>query len=217
MNDSTKYTNIEKIIKENSHLTNRELAKRIGKSVSWLKSFKAFMNAEDKNKYKDSSNPIYKAIYNIWINDTEAQKKELEKDKLRKKIKELQKKVRELNNLISLSQSDLIECRREKEKIKDKFDKLKEKNAYYESHFQEHKEKISKQLEKEFNKKLSKLEKEYRKVIKEMKEEKDKYEKWRWDYIDKSNDLDWKRRTYYSIITVELFVIGYLLFQLFTS
>jgi len=215
--ENTKYTNIEKIIKENSHLTNKELAKKIGKSISWLKTFKAFMNAEDKNKYKDSSNPIYKAIYNIWINDSEAQKKELEKDKLRKKIKELQKKVKELNNLISLSQSDLIECQKEKEKIKDKFDKLKEKNAYYESHFQEHKEKISKQLEEEYNKKLNQLKQEYQKVIKEMKKEKENYEKWRWEYMDKSNTLDWKRRNYYFIITAEFFVIGYLLFKLFAS
>jgi len=215
--ENTKYTNIEKIIKENSHLTNKELAKKIGKSISWLKTFKAFMNAENKNKYKDSSNPIYKAIYNIWINDTEAQQKELERDKLKKRIKELEEDIQTLEECIDEVETELRECQKQEKNLKEKFDKLKEKNAYYESHFQEHKEKISKQLKKEYNKKLNQFEKAYRKVIKEMREEKDKYEKWKWNYIDKSNHLDWKKRTYYSIITAEFFIIGYLLFQLFTS
>jgi len=69
----TKFSKIKEIIEENKHLTNKELAKKVGRSISWIKAFKAFMNAPDKEKYKNSKNGIYRAIYNAWKEDVEAQ------------------------------------------------------------------------------------------------------------------------------------------------
>jgi len=219
MEDNNKYTNIENLIKENSHLKNQELAQKIGKSLGWLKAFKAFMNAEDKQKYKDSSNRIYKAIYNIWINDTEAQKKEIEKDKLKKKVRDTKRELREskkeleeLSQLINKLKSDLKKCYEEKKKLEDKFIIVQNKNNYYESKIEEYKKKITCDLEHEFDKKYNKLYTRFKEKEREAEKEKDKYMEYRQDYHDRLNEFEFKKRGILGVIIVEFCVIVYLIF-----
>jgi len=133
---TTKYSKVKRIIEENTHLTNAELAKKIGRNISWIKTFKAFMNAEDKHKFKDTKNKMYKAIYNTWINDIEAQteyeENELCKFKLKQRereIKELKEKLQkckgiesELIKIKNIKADEIMEkakeiCRQEKNKL----------------------------------------------------------------------------------------------------
>ena len=60
------YKEIENLIKKNSFKSNKELAKLLNKNISWVKVFKAFMNAKDKEKYKNTSNKMYLAVYRLW-------------------------------------------------------------------------------------------------------------------------------------------------------
>jgi len=219
MEDNNKYTNIENLIKENSHLKNKELAQKIGKSLGWLKAFKAFMNAEDKQKYKDSSNAIYKAIYNIWINDTEAQQKELERDKLKKKVKELKSELKSLKSTLLYCENSLQKCNKTKEELNKELNILKEKYSILTDTLEEHKEKITKELEKKLNQHIEKLNQESKEVFlafkdkeRELEKEKEKYTDYRLDYNDQINKFELKKKGILGIIIAEFFVIVYLFF-----
>jgi len=215
--ENTKYTNIEKIIKENSHLTNKELAKKIGKSISWLKAFKAFMNAEDKNKYKDTKNPIYKAIYNIWINDTEAQKKELERDKLKKRIKELKKEIQSCQEYTEELETELRECQKQEKNLKEKLNKLKTQNDLYEKHLEEYKEQIVNKLEEEYSEKFTEIYSSYLRKIREAERRELNAGGREIDYMMKINEFESKKHTLFGILIIETIVIIYLLFKIFTQ
>ena len=170
-----KYSTIEEIIKKNSHLKNEELAKKIGKSISWVKAFKAFMRAEDKEKYKDTKNPIYKAIYNIWIKDPKAQKKEEEKNL----IKKLQQKLEECEDLLEDYENDFFEC-------SDKYKELKEKYDY-----------LLKNLEKEKEKIETKLKEKYSHLVEEWVEAKHQLEQEKLEYYGMKNEYyqDYRKLT----------------------
>jgi len=171
-----KYSTIEEIVKKNSHLKNEELAKKIGKSISWVKAFKAFMRAEDKEKYKNTKNPIYKAIYNIWIKDPKAQKKEEEKNL----IKKLQQELEECEDLLEDYKNDFFEC-------SDKYKELKEKYDY-----------LLKNLEKEKEKIETKLKEKYSYVVKEWLEAKDQLEQEKLEYYGMKNEYyqDYRKLTF---------------------
>ncbi len=186
--EDCKYSIIEEIIKKNSHLKNEELAKKIGKSISWVKAFKAFMRAEDKEKYKNTKNPIYKAIYNIWIKDPRVQKKEEEKNLLKK----LQKELKECEELLEDYQNDFFEC-------KDQYKELKEKYEYLLKNLEKEKEKI----ENELNKQYSYVVKELVKLKEELEKEKLEYKGRKLEYLEKEMKL---KRTIKGLII--LLIVG---------
>lgn len=169
---TTKYSYVKKIIEENPHLKNEELAKKIGRSISWVKAFKAFMNSKNKYKYKNSSNPVYRAIFNAWMQDIQARKEyeenELCKFELEEKEKEIQKLKKELSDLkkqfYSLKKdfSDLEEmkkdeliklanklCNESQNKLKEKIKELENElhrvysNEYWEKQEIKHKLKVT--------------------------------------------------------------------------
>ena len=183
-----KYSTIEEIIKKNSHLKNEELAKKIGKSISWVKAFKAFMRAEDKEKYKDTKNPIYKAIYNIWIKDPKAQKKEEEKHL----IKKLQQELGECKKLLKYYENDFSEC-------KDQYKKLKKDYDYLLKNFEKEKEKIENKLKEKY----SYVGKEWLKAKNELEEEKLKYYAMRDEYYENERNLKLTIKTLIIIIVLE--------------
>ena len=189
-----KYSNIEEIIKNNSHLKNEELAKKVGKSISWVKAFKAFMRAKDKEKYKDTKNPIYKAIYNIWIKDPKAQKKENEKNQLKKCKNELRKCKR----LSTITEKELTD-------YKTKYNYLLEN---LEKELEKEKEKLERELNekytpiiKEYYKRKKELE-EYEKRKKELEEERRNYEEARLEYIEKEREF----KKIVKVLTIIIFV-----------
>ncbi len=183
-----KYSTIEEIIKKNSHLKNEELAKKIGKSISWVKAFKAFMRAEDKEKYKNTQNPIYKAIYNIWIKDPRAQKKEEEKNLLKK----LQQELEECEELLEDYENNFFEC-------KDQYKKIKKDYDYLLKNFEKEKEKI----ETKFKEKYSYIAREWVKVKNELEEEKLEYYAMKNEYYQNARNLKLTIKALVVIIVLE--------------
>ena len=186
-----KYSSIEEIIKNNSHLKNEELAKKVGKSISWVKAFKAFMRAKDKEKYKDTKNPIYKAIYNIWIKDPKAQKKENEKNQLRKCKNELRK----CKKLSAITEEELTD-------YKTKYQEIKTKYEYLSENFEKELKKEKEKLEKEFDEKYTPVINEFYKKKREVEEERLNYEGARLEYIKKEREF----KKIVKVLTIIIFV-----------
>jgi ElaB/YqjD/DUF883 family membrane-anchored ribosome-binding protein len=117
---------MEQIIKQNTSLKNKELAKLIGKSVSYVKALKAFLNTQDKEKFKHSNNALYKAIYNAYIRDKHFYEEQEDPCKTYKQ------KITELNERIIKDQK---KCEELKEKYEIQINNLEEKissvNALY--------------------------------------------------------------------------------------
>ncbi len=148
-----KYSYIEAYIRNNPHLKNKELAENIGRSISWIKAFKAFMNSPDKEKHKNSKNPIYKAIYNAWKDDIDAQ---IEWECCEKN-EELIRKIEIKTEIIEKYKKQIIECQTENKRLADKVSKLRNKlnrnvKELAETYMQEYMTKTEKEKQKLENK-----------------------------------------------------------------
>jgi len=170
----TKFSKIKTIIEENPHLTNRELAEKVGKSISWVKAFKAFMRAPDKEKYANTKNGIYRAIYNSWKEDIEAQIEEecceenyklkeelLTKNKMLSRYKTQLKEYDILLIQLNKEKKDLINTLNNKVKelaqaiCKAKIEKLQEQNKKLEDFIKELEEEGDKLVKELYTKKAS--------------------------------------------------------------
>ena len=189
--ENNKYSTFETIIKKNSHLKNEQLAKKVGKSISWVKVFKAFMRAENKEKYKNTKNPIYKAIYRMWLQDAKAQQKEEEKDIL----KRLKKELKECKELLSYTNDEL-------EEYKIKYTQITQSYNFFLANLKEEKEKAKKEIEKKYK---PIWEKNLKKIYQEEKELKEKIEEYRIiknEYFDKEREFKIIIRALIIIITI---------------
>ena len=207
---SNKYSNIERIILKNSHLSNEKLAKKVGKSVGWVKAFKAFMRAENKDKYKNSSNGMYRAIYNMWINDDIAQSKEYEENKLKKRIKELEKEKASLEEEMEFLQEDVkfaykrVEAvKQEKEELLREFQSLENKYKNLLEQLEEHKRKIKAEVEKDLKEEYFSKKSELQMLENVLKERIERHENAKYHYLENERIMNLKFYTAVGIAVLE--------------
>ncbi len=200
--ENNKYSTFETIIKKNSHLKNIELAKKVGKSISWVKVFKAFMRAENKEKYKDTKNPIYKAIYRMWLQDAKAQQKEEEKDIL----KRLKKELKECKELLSYTNQEL-------EKYKIKYIEVNNSYNFFLANLKEKKEEAKKEIEIKYEPIWKKKLVEIAKKEKKLQETIEQYEIAKNEYLYDNKDFKRTLKLWTIIIIIGffLFLIKYIL------